>query len=74
VNSDDEPSPYEHGLYVLKSADGIHWRPVRDKPVITQGKFDSHNIMFPGKAYFPGGMDSQNVCLFFDTRLGKYVA
>lgn len=42
----NEPSPYEHGLYVLKSTDGIHWRPIRDKPVITQGKFDSHNIVF----------------------------
>ncbi len=42
----NEPSPYEHGLYLLKSADGIHWKPVREKPVITQGKFDSHNILF----------------------------
>ena len=42
----DEPSPYEHGLYVLKSPDGIHWIPMREKPVITQGKFDSHNILF----------------------------
>ena len=42
----NEPSPYEHGLYLLKSPDGIHWKPVREKPVITQGKFDSHNILF----------------------------
>ncbi|MHC4879992.1 MAG: hypothetical protein ACYTGL_26370 [Planctomycetota bacterium] len=42
----NEPSPYEHGLYVLKSPDGIHWKPVRETPVITQGKFDSHNILF----------------------------
>ena len=42
----NEPSPYEHGLYVLKSPDGIHWRPIGDKPVITEGKFDSHNLMF----------------------------
>jgi hypothetical protein len=42
----NEPSPYEHGLYVLKSADGIHWKPIRETPVITQGKFDSHNILF----------------------------
>jgi hypothetical protein len=42
----NEPSPYEHGLYVLKSPDGIHWIPISEKPVITEGKFDSHNIMF----------------------------
>ena len=42
----NEPSPYEHGLYVLKSPDGVHWKPLREKPVITQGKFDSHNILF----------------------------
>ena len=42
----NEPSPYEHGLYVMKSADAVHWKLISDKPVITQGKFDSHNIMF----------------------------
>jgi len=42
----NEPGPCEHGLYLLKSSDGIHWKPVREKPVITQGKFDSHNILF----------------------------
>ena len=42
----NEPSPYEHGLYLLKSPDGIRWRPICDKPVITEGKFDSHNLMF----------------------------
>ncbi len=42
----NEPSPYEHGLYVLKSPDGIHWQPVRDKPVITKGGFDSQNLLF----------------------------
>ncbi len=42
----NEPSPYKHGLYALKSPDGIHWRTIRDDPVITDGKFDSHNLMF----------------------------
>lgn len=42
----DEPSPYQHGLYMLKSRDGIHWKPIDEKPIITQGKFDSHNIIF----------------------------
>ncbi len=42
----DEPSPYEHGLYFLKSPDGIHWTLVSKKPLITDGKFDSHNLFF----------------------------
>ena len=42
----NEPSPYQHGLYALKSPDGIHWQTIQDEPVITDGKFDSHNIMF----------------------------
>ena len=42
----NEPSPYQHGLYALKSPDGIHWRTIQDEPVITDGKFDSHNIVF----------------------------
>jgi hypothetical protein len=35
-----------HGLYVLKSADGIHFSIASDKPVITQGAFDSENLAF----------------------------
>ena len=42
----NEPSPWKHGLYVLKSPDGIHWQTIQDEPVITDGKFDSHNIIF----------------------------
>ena len=42
----NEPSPYKHGLYALKSPDGIHWQTIQDEPVITKGKFDSHNILF----------------------------
>ena len=34
------------GLYPLKSRDGIHWTPMRDKPVITYGLFDSQNLAF----------------------------
>ncbi|MFO7901582.1 MAG: hypothetical protein R6U98_02885 [Pirellulaceae bacterium] len=37
---------YEHGLYAFQSADGIHWKLVRDKPVITKGAFDSQNLAF----------------------------
>ena len=34
------------GLLPLKSADGIHWLPMSDKPVITKGAFDSQNLAF----------------------------
>ncbi|MEZ6148771.1 MAG: hypothetical protein R3C09_01505 [Pirellulaceae bacterium] len=36
----------EKGLYVFKSADGIHWSLIADKPVITDGAFDSQNLAF----------------------------
>ena len=42
------------------SPNGAQWRTV-------------HRKMFPPNAYYPHGMDSQNVC-FYDTRLKKYVA
>ena len=35
-----------HGLYLLKSADGIRFSIATDKPVITQGAFDSENLAF----------------------------
>jgi hypothetical protein len=35
-----------HGLYVLKSADGIRFSIASDKPVITDGAFDSENLAF----------------------------
>ncbi len=34
------------GLRAYKSADGIHWSPISDKPVITEGAFDSQNLAF----------------------------
>ena len=34
------------GLYGYASPDGIHWRAMRDKPLITKGKFDSQNVAF----------------------------
>lgn len=34
------------GLYAFASADGIHWRLLKDKPVITKGAFDSQNLAF----------------------------
>ena len=34
------------GLYMLKSADGIHFSPMSTEPSITQGAFDSQNLAF----------------------------
>ena len=34
------------GLYPFKSPDGVHWTMMSDKPVITDGAFDSQNLAF----------------------------
>lgn len=34
------------GLHAFVSADGINWRKMQDKPVITKGAFDSQNLAF----------------------------
>jgi hypothetical protein len=34
------------GLLAFQSADGIHWTPMSDEPVITEGAFDSQNLAF----------------------------
>jgi hypothetical protein len=34
------------GLIAYVSADGIHWKKLRDEPVFTKGKFDSQNVAF----------------------------
>ena len=34
------------GLHAFKSADGIHWSKLSDKPVFTEGAFDSQNVAF----------------------------
>ncbi len=36
----------EGGLFAFKSPDGIHWSLISDKPVITNGAFDSQNLAF----------------------------
>ena len=36
----------EGGLYAFKSSDGIRWSLLSDKPVITNGSFDSQNVAF----------------------------
>lgn len=34
------------GLLLFKSADGLHWSPMCEAPVITEGAFDSQNLAF----------------------------
>jgi hypothetical protein len=34
------------GLYIFQSPDGIHWKLMQNKPVITEGAFDSQNLAF----------------------------
>lgn len=34
------------GLYAFQSPDGIHWKLMQDRPVITEGAFDSQNLAF----------------------------
>ncbi|QDU78501.1 hypothetical protein Pla110_02050 [Polystyrenella longa] len=35
-----------HGLLAFHSADGIHFEPMQNEPVITEGAFDSQNLAF----------------------------
>ena len=37
---------FTKGLWTFQSVDGIHWKPLSDGPVVTQGWFDSHNTVF----------------------------
>jgi hypothetical protein len=39
-------SPDNGGLCALKSADGIHWSYLSEKPIITKGQFDTQNNAF----------------------------
>ncbi|HRE05792.1 MAG TPA: hypothetical protein PKX00_09300 [Opitutaceae bacterium] len=34
------------GLLAFKSPDGLHWTPMKDGPIITDGAFDSQNLAF----------------------------
>jgi len=36
----------DEGLLILKSPDGIHWSMLSERPVITDGRFDSQNLAF----------------------------
>ena len=40
------PSTEKVGLIAFQSPDGIHWTPMSNEPVITDGAFDSQNLAF----------------------------
>ncbi len=42
--------PYMEGLTAFASADGVTWRKLSEKPVITKGAFDSQNVSFWSQA------------------------
>lgn len=57
------------GLLAFKSPDGLHWSPMGDAPVITDGAFDSQNLAFWDIArgeyraywrYFTAGVTNQD--------------
>jgi len=33
-------------LFAFRSADGLHWQPLAETPILTQGAFDSQNLAF----------------------------
>jgi hypothetical protein len=57
------------GLVAFASADGLHWKKLREQPVITRGDFDSQNVSFWSEA------EQLYVCYFrtFKTIEGKRV-
>ena len=65
------PRDHRRGLLAFKSPDGLHWSPMSDKPIITDGAFDSQNLAFWDTAhghyraywrYFTkGGYDDEKV-------------
>jgi hypothetical protein len=54
------------GLVGFVSADGLHWKKIRQKPLITQGVFDSQNVAFWSQS------ESCYVCYFRTWSGGGY--
>ncbi len=54
------------GLFGFISADGIHWKKVSDKPIITAGDFDTMNMAF----WNPHTGRYHAYCRYLDHRLG----
>jgi len=57
----------EHGLFAFQSPDGIHWSPMAERPVITEGALDSQNLAFwdaargEYRAYFRDFRDGRDI-------------
>lgn len=55
----------EGGLMAFRSPDGIHWSPMQDAPIVSEGAFDSQSVAFWDEArgvyrvYFRDGRDSR---------------
>lgn len=52
-------------LVAFASPDGIHWKRMRDEPIITDGAFDSHNVAFWDS------VRKEYVCFFRRPQQGK---
>ena len=59
------PVDHRRALLAFKSPDGLHWSPMRDEPILTDGAFDSQNLAFWDSTkseyraywrYFPAGL------------------
>lgn len=55
----------KNALMAFVSPDGIHWKRLREEPIITEGAFDSHNTAFWDTAA------KQYVCYLRETQKGK---
>lgn len=40
------PADHSRGLLAFKSPDGLHWSPMSDQPILSDGAFDSQNLAF----------------------------
>ncbi len=56
----------ESGLVAFISTDGIHWKKMREEPVITEGAFDSQNVSFWSES------EEQYVCYFRTWSQGEF--
>jgi len=67
VRTADGETGSVHQLFAFQSPDGIHWKLMQSKPVLTNGRFDSQNVAFWDQKR------RQYVCYFRDM-LGGYRA
>jgi hypothetical protein len=61
----NEKGDRQRMLFGLVSPDGVHWKKISEKPIISEGSFDSQNIAFWNT------VRNQYVCYFRISREGK---